>query len=72
MKEKHLWFLGFTAVFAALATFVFWGTWSLDFAFVAPDAPMMHSPDWLSDWWRNWRSGSRDAPSGLSRSGGSR
>ena len=62
MKAKHYWFLGFTAVFAALAGFVFWGTWSLDFAFVAPDAPLMHSPDWLSDWWRNWRSSGKFAP----------
>ena len=37
VKEQHLWFLGFTAVFAALAGFVFWGTWSLDVAPVMPD-----------------------------------
>ena len=30
MKEKHFWFLGFTAVFAVLVGFVFWGTWSTD------------------------------------------
>ena len=42
MKEKHFWFLGFTAVFAALAGFVFWGTWSLDFAPVMPDCPFVH------------------------------
>ena len=65
MKEKHYWFLGFTAVFAALAGFVFWGTWSTDFAFVAPDAPMMHSPDWLLDWWRNWRSNGNFIPGEL-------
>ena len=65
MKAKHYWFLGFTAVFAALAGFVFWGTWSLDFAFVAPDAPMMHSPDWLSEWWRNWRSSGKFIPGEL-------
>ena len=65
MKAKHLWFLGFTAVFAALAAFVFWGTWSMDYVFVAPDAPMMHSPDWLSDWWRNWRSSGKFVPGDL-------
>ena len=65
INEKCLWFLGFTAVFATLAGFVFWGTWSLDFAFVAPDAPMMHPPDWLSDWWRNWRSSGKFIPGEL-------
>ena len=46
MKEKHLWFLGFTAVFAALAGFVFWGTWSMDFAPVMPDCPFVYGPDY--------------------------
>ena len=45
MKEKHYWFLGFTAVFAAFAGFVFWGTWSTDFAPVMPDCPFMYDPD---------------------------
>ena len=44
MKEKHYWFLGFTAVFAALAGFVFWGTWSTDFAPVMPDCPIVYGP----------------------------
>ena len=44
MKEKHIWFLGFTAVFAALAGYVFWGTWSTDFAPVMPDCPIVHGP----------------------------
>ena len=46
MKEKHYWFLGFTAVFAALAGYVFWGTWSTDFAPVMPDCPFMYGPDY--------------------------
>ena len=41
VKEQHLWFLGFTAVFAALAGFVFWGTWSSNFVFVQPDSPIL-------------------------------
>ena len=44
MKEKHIWFLCFTAVFAALAGFVFWGTWSLDFEPVMPDCPTDFAP----------------------------
>ena len=54
LKSKHIWFLAFTAAFAVLAGFVFWGTWSLDYAPVMPDAPLTFSPDWLSDWWRSW------------------
>ena len=44
MKEKHFWFLGFTAVFAVLVGFVFWGTWSTDFAPVMPDCPIVYGP----------------------------
>ena len=44
MKEKHFWFLGFSAVFAALGGFMFWGTWSTDFAPVMPDCPIMYDP----------------------------
>ena len=39
LNEKWGWFLGFTAVVAALAGFVFWGTWSVDFEPVMPDCP---------------------------------
>ena len=46
LKEKHCWFLGFTAVFAVLVGFVFWGTWSTDFAPVMPDCPFMYGPDY--------------------------
>ena len=69
--QKQFWFFGFTAVFAALAAWVFWGAWSTDFAFVAPDAPLMHSPDSLSDWWRNWRSSGKFVPGDLLWNAGS-
>ena len=46
MKAKHLWFFGFSAVFAAFAAFVFWGTWSTDFAPVMPDCPFVYGPDY--------------------------
>ena len=54
LNEKWGWFLGFTAVFAALAGFVFWGTWSPDFGFVQPDSPTVPSPYVISDFWRKW------------------
>ena len=46
MKPGRLWFLGFTAVFAVLVGFVFWGTWSTDFAPVMPDCPIVYGPDY--------------------------
>ena len=48
MKAKQYWFLGFTAVFAVLAGFVFWGTWSTDFAPVMPDCPFMYGPGYAA------------------------
>ena len=50
VKEQHLWFLGFTAVFAALAGFVFWGTWSLDVAPVMPDDMIVHPMAYADCW----------------------
>ena len=45
LKPKYAWFLAFTAVFAALAGFVFWGTWSLDTVPVMPDAEICYPLD---------------------------
>ena len=72
MKEKHFWFLGFTAVFAALAGFVFWGTWSTDFAPVMPDdtglVPQTYC-EVVSTWWRSFLSGGRIQPTDVLWSG---
>ena len=43
-------FAAFTAAFAALAAFVFWGTWSLDVAPVMPDDTIVH-PMAYADYW---------------------
>ena len=51
-NARTAWFLGFAAVFAALAGFVFWGTWSLDFVPVMPDCPTTHAPWWFAGTWR--------------------
>lgn len=67
MKAKHYWFLGFTAVFAALIGFVFWGTWSTDFAPVMPDSPIIYSPWHLANWCREWMVNGRSIPSDLHR-----
>ena len=45
LNEKWSWFAGFTAVFAALAAYVFWGTWSLDVVPVMPDATTTYPAD---------------------------
>ena len=47
LTQRWAWFLAFTAAFAVLVGFVFWGTWSLDFVPVMPDHPTTHSPDRL-------------------------
>ena len=67
MKAKHYWFLGFTAVFAVLVGFVFWGTWSTDFAPVMPDSPIIYSPWHLANWCREWMVNGRSIPSDLHR-----
>jgi len=43
LRPKAAWFLAFTAAFALLAGFVFWGTWSPDAAPVMPDDVTVHS-----------------------------
>ena len=67
MKPGRSWFLGFTAVFAVLVGFVFWGTWSTDFAPVMPDSPIIYSPWHLANWCREWMVNGRSIPSDLHR-----
>lgn len=50
LSRKFAWFAAFTAVFAVLAAFVFWGTWSLDVAPVMPDDTIVH-PMAYADYW---------------------
>lgn len=62
------WFVGFTAVFAALMAFVFWGTWSLDVAPVMPDDSLAHSLTRLGQvqgWWRGFLASGKFIPSDL-------
>lgn len=66
------WFLAFTAAFAVLAGFVFWGTWSLDFVPVMPDdsinRPLSYG-DVLSDWLRGFLTHGKFHPGDLLWSG---
>lgn len=54
INPKHVWFLAFTAVFAVLASVVFWGTWALDVVPIMPDCPTSFSIDYSGDFCRNW------------------
>ncbi len=49
IKPETASFLVFSAIFAGLVAFVFWGTWSSALAPVMPDAPIVHSPRQLSE-----------------------
>ena len=68
MRPKHAWFAAFTAVFAVLAAFVFWGTWSLSASPVMPDCPVTHPLDFLScvrEWARRWLESGKFVPGDL-------
>lgn len=55
LKPAQAYFLAFTAVFAVLAGFVFWGTWSLSACPVMPDARMTFPESgYLADCLREW------------------
>ena len=54
VNPKHVWFLAFTAIFAVLASIVFWGTWALDVVPIMPDCPTSFSIDYSGDFCRNW------------------
>ena len=62
LRPKHAWLLAFAAVFAALAGFVFWGTWSPEMAPVMPDCPTSYSTYWFRDWLRGWLENGKFAP----------
>lgn len=67
LKPKLVWFLAFTAIYAVGAAFIFWGTWSADFAPVMPDSPITYSPYWFSDWLRHWAENGKFLPNDLYR-----
>ena len=76
-KEKSIprihanlkWFLSFTAVFAILAAFVFWGTWSTSVTPVMPDCATVHPLDYgtrVQRWISGWLQSGRFMPSDIS------
>ena len=53
-REKLVSLLAFTAIFAVLASFVFWGTWGLSVVPIMPDCPTSFSVDYAGDFCRKW------------------
>lgn len=62
IKPRYLWFAGATALFAALAGFVFWGTWALDVVPVMPDCPTTLPADYVRYYFSRWLSDGRFQP----------
>ena len=63
------WWLGFTAAFAVLMAYVFWGTWSTSVAPVMPDCATVHPLDYgtrVSRWFAGWLHSGRFLPTDLS------
>ena len=65
IKPKYAWFLAFTAIFAVLASIVFWGAWALDVVPVMPDCPTSFSIDHSGDFCRNWLLNGKFVPADL-------
>ena len=61
--------LVFSLVFAVLAAYVFWGTWSTSVAPVMPDCPTVHPLDYgtrIDRWFSGWLQNGRFIPNDLS------
>ena len=72
ISPKWGWFLGFSAVFAALVAFVFWGCWATGVTFIAPD----DTPSFLTayddifySWWNGFLKTGRMLPTDILWSG---
>ena len=62
LGARAVWLAGFTAAFAVLAAFVFWGTWSPDFAPVMPDCAITHPRDYVARWFADFLSNGKFSP----------
>lgn len=64
-RTDFYWWGAFTAAFAVLAAYVFWGTWSTSVAPVMPDCPVVHPLDYgvrVSHWFDGWLQSGRFVP----------
>jgi len=72
IAPKWSWFLAFTALFAVLAGYVFWGCWALNVTFVSPDDGVgffTSYGDVLAQWWNGFVTSGRMQPTDLLWSG---
>lgn len=72
ISPKWGWFLAFTAVFAVLAGYVFWGCWATSVAFVSPDdgvSFLTSYGDILTQWWNGFLTSGRIEPTDVLWSG---
>ncbi|MBR0198195.1 MAG: hypothetical protein IJQ34_08675 [Kiritimatiellae bacterium] len=65
LKKHHAAFLAFTALFAVLAGFVFWGAWALDLVPVMPDAATSFPVEYIRDWLNGWKESGKFIPGDL-------
>lgn len=72
MRKDHRVFLVFTAVFAVLAAFVFWGCWSIGVTHISPDDGVVFTAsygDVLTRWWNGFLVTGKMLPSDILWSG---
>ena len=71
-RQGSLWYLAFTAVFAVLAGFLFWGTWSTTVSFISPDDGVVFATsygDVVQRWWNDFLLRGKILPTDLLWSG---
>ena len=64
-KCKTIWFWGFTALYAVLAAYVFWGTWGLGVVPIMPDCATSFPVDSIGDFVAAWRESGKFIPSDM-------
>ena len=72
LSPKWGWFLAFTALFAVLAGYVFWGCWATNVTFIAPDDGICFAAsyeDILTRWWNGFLTTGRMQPTDVFWSG---
>lgn len=60
-----MWFAGFTAAYAVLVAYVFWGTWGLGVVPIMPDCATTFPVDSISDFIAAWRETGKFIPSDI-------
>ena len=72
LSPRWGWFLAFTAFFAVLAGYVFWGCWAIDVTFISPDdgvSTLTAYDDILTHWWNGFLTTGRMLPTDVLWSG---